>query len=78
MSFMKRIFTLIYFLLVLSIHALYAQSLTEFNKAPLKQHVYVQLPIGSIKARGWLLKQLEQQRDGATGMAEALYPEKII
>ncbi|WP_145861326.1 beta-L-arabinofuranosidase domain-containing protein [Pedobacter suwonensis] len=53
-----------------------AQSLTEFNKAPLKQQVYVQLPLGSIKAKGWLLKQLEQQRDGATGMAEELYPEK--
>jgi Beta-L-arabinofuranosidase, GH127/Domain of Unknown Function (DUF1080) len=76
MSFMKRIFILVHFLVALSVHALYAQNLTEFNKAPLKQHVYVQLPIGSIKARGWLLKQLEQQRDGATGMAEELYPEK--
>jgi len=47
---------------------------TEFNKAPLKQGVFVQLPIGSIKAKGWLLKQLEQQRSGATGMAEVLYP----
>ncbi|KLT63717.1 hypothetical protein AB669_20700 [Pedobacter sp. BMA] len=47
----------------------------EFNRLPLKQDVYVQLPIGSIKAKGWLLKQLEQQRDGATGFAEALYPE---
>ncbi|MGN8056393.1 beta-L-arabinofuranosidase domain-containing protein [Pedobacter sp. 22163] len=74
---MKRIFTSIYFLVsCLSIHTSNAQNLTEFNKAPLKQHVYVQLPIGSIKAKGWLLKQLEQQRDGATGMAEELYPEK--
>lgn len=74
---MKKIFTSIYFLVsCLSIHTLNAQNLTEFNKAPLKQHVYVQLPIGSIKAKGWLLKQLEQQRDGATGMAEELYPEK--
>ena len=74
---MKRIFTSIYFLVsCLSIYTLNAQNLTEFNKAPLKQHVYVQLPIGSIKAKGWLLKQLEQQRDGATGMAEELYPEK--
>jgi len=60
----------------LSIPYLQAQSLTGFNKTPLKQEVYVQLPIGSIKAKGWLLKQLEQQRDGATGMAEELYPEK--
>ncbi|WP_343524494.1 beta-L-arabinofuranosidase domain-containing protein [Pedobacter sp.] len=74
---MKKLVTLLYFLLSGSfIPYLCAQSLNELNKTPLKQEVYVQLPIGSIKARGWLLKQLEQQRDGATGMAEELYPEK--
>ena len=74
---MKRIVKPLFVLVsCLSIHTLYAQRLTEFNKAPLKQDVYVQLPMGSIKAKGWLLKQLEQQRDGATGMAEELYPAK--
>ncbi|MES2827420.1 MAG: beta-L-arabinofuranosidase domain-containing protein [Bacteroidota bacterium] len=47
----------------------------NFNLSPLKQDVYVQLPLGSIKAKGWLLKQLELQRDGFTGYAEELYPE---
>ncbi len=74
---MKRIVKPLFFLVsCLSINTSHAQSLNEFNKAPLKQDVYVQLPIGSIKARGWLLKQLEQQRDGATGMAEELYGAK--
>lgn len=46
-----------------------------FNRSPLNTASYAQLPLGSIKARGWLLKQLELQKDGATGNAEALYPE---
>ncbi|PWS29597.1 hypothetical protein DHW03_05490 [Pedobacter yonginense] len=56
--------------------AVYAQSTNyTFNKKPLDQNVSVQLPLGSIKAKGWLLKQLELQKEGATGMAEELYPE---
>ncbi|MGF7082816.1 beta-L-arabinofuranosidase domain-containing protein [Mucilaginibacter sp. UYCu711] len=47
-----------------------------FNRAPLQQQVYAQLPVGSVKAKGWLLTQLELQKEGFTGNAEELYPEK--
>jgi hypothetical protein len=45
------------------------------NRAPLARKPYVELPPGSIRARGWLLEMLRRQRDGATGRMDALYPQ---
>jgi len=45
------------------------------NRYPLVRKPYVELPLGSIKAKGWLLEMLERQKKGATGHLDVLYPQ---
>jgi hypothetical protein len=45
------------------------------NRAPLAPKAYAELPLGAIRAQGWLLEMLERQRSGATGQMDRLYPE---
>ncbi|MDR1342297.1 MAG: glycoside hydrolase family 127 protein [Prevotellaceae bacterium] len=43
------------------------------NRAPLASTPFTPLPIGAVRANGWLLKQLQLQKEGLTGHAESLY-----
>ena len=43
--------------------------------AALKPKCMDVLPLGQVRAEGWLLKQLEKQREGLTGHAEELYDD---
>ncbi len=52
-----------------------AQSNYPNNRPPLVQKPYMELPLGSIKAKGWLYEMLDRQRKGATGQMDTLYPQ---
>ena len=45
------------------------------NRAPLRAQPYKRLPMGSVKAKTWLLHQLLLQNEGLTGHAEELYDD---
>jgi hypothetical protein len=45
------------------------------NREPLSPTPFIPLPIKSVSAEGWLLTQLQNQKSGLTGNAEALYDE---
>lgn len=45
------------------------------NRYPLIRKPYIELPLGSIKPKGWLLEMLERQKNGASSQMDVLYPE---
>lgn len=47
------------------------------NRAPLTESPYLELPLGSIQARGWLLEQLQRQKSGMTGHLDEIYPQVV-
>jgi len=46
-----------------------------WNKEPLHANAYVPLPLGSIKPRGWLKRQLEIQANGLSGHLDEFWPD---
>ena len=45
------------------------------NPEPLHPNKFIELPLGSIKAEGWLKSMLVSQAEGATGHLDELYPQ---
>ena len=48
-----------------------------FNRHPLVPTEFAELPVGAIKAEGWLHDQLVRQKDGMTGHLDELYREVV-
>jgi len=48
-----------------------------FNRTPLSANPFAELPLGSIRARGWLKSQLECMAGGMSGNLDELYPEVV-
>ena len=79
--------TLLFFALstTLSIEAITPQKAPQepgrpavvFNRAPLADDAFAELPLGAIRPQGWLLDQLERQRDGMTGHLDSLYASVV-
>ncbi|HVZ25800.1 MAG TPA: beta-L-arabinofuranosidase domain-containing protein [Sediminibacterium sp.] len=44
-------------------------------RTPLHQNPYMELPLGAIQPKGWLLDMLIRQKNGATGQLDELYPQ---
>lgn len=45
------------------------------NRKPLRANPYLELPLGSIQAKGWLEDQLKRMKSGLTGHLDERYPE---
>ncbi len=76
---MKKI--LLCILSFISISGVYAEDKRHShyltNRAPLVAKPYAELPLGSIKAEGWLLDQLQRMAKGMTGHLDEWYPEVV-
>lgn len=74
MIFIRRIHVIgVWITLFLLSNASMAQNYMN-NRAPLIEKPYMELPLGSIKPKGWLREMLLRQKNGATGQLDELYP----
>ena len=61
---MKKLMSLLLAGLLLATAAATAAAPYANNRAPLREKPFVKLPLGAIRAEGWLRDQLQRQADG--------------
>lgn len=67
---------ILYIYSMYNIFACYNHPQTSLNnRPPLLTKPYIKLPLGSIKAKGWLHEMLIRQQKGLTSQLDQLYPE---
>ena len=71
---MKKLMSLLLAGLLLATAAATAAAPYANNRAPLREKPFVKLPLGAIRAEGWLRDQLQRQADGLTGHLDSVYP----
>ena len=72
---MKKIFYLFIFIFYSSVLTSNSANYVN-NRSPLTEAPFIALPVGAVKAEGWLHNQLMLQKNGLTGHAEDLYSSK--
>lgn len=74
---LNRLFTVIALMCVVTLSAANKNKQTlpqpVFNRAPLVEVPYAQLPLGEIKPQGWLAEQMQIMLHGMTGNLDELY-----
>lgn len=64
-------------LLLSLISILFCANAVAFNRAPLVDKPYEQLPLGDVRAEGWLLEQLMRMRSGMSGTLDQIMPNVV-
>jgi hypothetical protein len=73
-SIMKNFFFILLCMIFLSFQMQGQNNFYQNNRTPLTQNAFIELPLGSIHAEGWLKEKLNRQQKGLTGHLDELYP----